>query len=200
MKRIISPILAFLAVFTLSYCGGNNTKEGNNNAADNNPDDTLTSYDSATVVTDAADTSSNYLSTFVVKAGSGGMMEVELGKLAQQNAQSQRVKNFGSMMVRDHSKANKELMTIAANKNIAIPSKLSQDHQKHVDEMKKLKGMDFDKHYMDLMKDDHEDDIELFEKAAKNLKDPDLKAFASKTLPILHTHLDSAKAIKDAID
>ena len=119
MKHLTSPILAFLAVFILSYCGGNNTKEGNSSVSDNNPDDTLTSYDSATVVTDATDTSSNYLSTFAVKAGSGGMMEVELGKLAQQNAQSQRVKNFGSMMIRDHSKANKELMTIAANKSIA---------------------------------------------------------------------------------
>jgi len=183
----------------VSACGSNGSKETNNTNADNNASDTLTSYDSATVVKDAADTSTNYPATFAVKAASGGMMEVELGTLAQQNAQNPRVKAFGAMMVKDHSKANKELMTIATSKTISIPGKVSEEHQNHIDEMKKLKGADFDKHYMDMMVNDHKEDIDLFETASKNIEDQDLKAFALKTLPILNMHLDSAKAINDDI-
>jgi putative membrane protein len=196
MKNITLSFTAFFAIFMIYSCS-NESKQAN--STDTTAGDTLTSYDSATTVTDATDTASNYPTTFTVKAGGGGMMEVQLGTMAQQNAQSPRVKSFGAMMVRDHTKANKELMALATSKNISIPSALPAKLQEHVDEMKKLKGADFDKHYMDMMTDDHKEDIDLFERAVKNLKDQELKAFASKTLPVLHMHLDSAKAIKDAI-
>jgi putative membrane protein len=199
MKKLILSLLTLAAILTASSCGNNRSKDESSDSAVNTTADSLSTYDSATMVTDATDTSSNYLTTFTLKAGSGGLMEVQLGNLAQKNAQNPRVKAFGAMMVKDHSKANKELMTIAANKSISIPSALSAEHQKHVDEMAKLKGTDFDKHYMDMMTKDHREDVDLFEKAAKNLNDADLKAFASKTLPVLNMHLDSAKAIKDAI-
>src|SRR5205807_92955 len=75
---------------------------------------------------------------FVLKAAGGGMMEVEAGKIAQQKAKNQRVKDFGSMMVTDHTKANDELKGIASSKNITIPSTLPPDEQKHVDELNKM--------------------------------------------------------------
>lgn len=138
-------------------------------------------------------------SDFMIKAASGGMMEVELGNIAQQNAGSARVKAFGAMMVRDHSKANDELKALATVKNIAIPSTLSEEHQKHVDEMKNMSGADFDKRYMEMMVDDHKEDIGLFEEASNEDKDADIKAFAAKTLPVLKVHADSAKAVNDAV-
>lgn len=103
------------------------------------------------------------------------------------------------MMVKDHTKANKKLMSLAESKNILIPSKIPDKIQAHIDEMKKFKGAEFDKHYMDMMTDDHKEDIDLFSKAAKSLPDTSLKTFAAKTLPILKMHLDSAKAIKSAL-
>ena len=132
---------------------------------------------------------------FMTKAASGGMMEVQLGQIAQQKAKDQRVKNFGAMMVRDHTKANDELKALAATKNIALPTALSDDHQKHVNDMEKMTGADFDKHYISMMVDDHKEDIGDFEKASGSAADADIKAFASKTLPVLRTHLDSANAI-----
>ena len=197
MKRQLSSLI-YVSFLAVAACG-NRGSNGENNAQNQTGADTLAAYDSATMVKDPTDTTSNYPTTFAVKAGAGGMLEVQLGTLAQQNAQNARVKEFGAMMVRDHSKANKELMTIAAGKNITIPSTLPEDHQKHLREMKKLKGAEFDEHYMDMMVDDHKEDIDLFTKGAKNLQDPELKAFASKTLPILNTHLDSAKAIRSAL-
>jgi putative membrane protein len=136
---------------------------------------------------------------FVTEAASGGMLEVELGNLAQQNAANPRVKEFGAMMVRDHSKANDELKQLAANKRFNVPASLKEKHQHHKDELSKKTGKDFDKAYMKMMVDDHQEDIDKFEKASKNSTDNDLKNFAAKTLPVLHTHLDSAKAINKGL-
>lgn len=138
-------------------------------------------------------------SDFAVKAADGGMLEVTLGKLAQEKAVNPRVKEFGAMMVRDHSKAGDELKGLAANKNIALPDSVGDDFQKHIRDMEKLSGKDFDKHYMDMMVDGHKDNIDMFEKAANGLSDPDLKTFASNTLPTLRAHQDSAKAVYEAI-
>ncbi|MBG9378139.1 DUF4142 domain-containing protein [Panacibacter sp. DH6] len=134
---------------------------------------------------------------FAVEAASGGMMEVELGKLAQEKAADQRVKDFGAMMVKDHSAANDKLKAIATAKNITLPAEMGDKHKKHVEDLAKKTGKDFDKAYMDMMVDDHEEDVKKFEDAAEKCKDADLKAFATETLPTLRTHLDAAKAIDD---
>jgi putative membrane protein len=135
-------------------------------------------------------------STFIVKAADGGMAEVELGQVAQQNAANDRVKSFGNMMVNDHSGANNELKQIASRKNFNLPSTMSDKHMEHKNDLSKKKGKDFDKAYIKMMVNDHEEDIKEFEKASTNAQDPDIKAFATKTLPTLRMHLDSAKAIR----
>ena len=132
---------------------------------------------------------------WAVEAANGGMTEVELGKLAQQKATSERVKNFGAMMVSDHGKAGDQLKAIAARKNITLPANLSDKSQKDLDNLNKKSGRDFDKAYIDMMIDDHKKDVDKFDKASKNLKDPDLKNFATQTLPVIQMHLDSIKAI-----
>jgi len=134
-------------------------------------------------------------SDFMVKAADGGMEEVQMGKLANEKATNQRVKNFGQMMVEDHSKAGDELKSLASQKNVTLPASMGDDHNKDMQDLNKKKGKDFDKSYMKMMVSDHEKDISEFEKAAKNATDADLKAWAEKTLPVLRKHLDSAKAI-----
>ncbi len=136
---------------------------------------------------------------FMKDAAYGGLMEVELGKYAQQHAINPRVKNFGTMMVKDHSKANDELKALAANKSISIPTALDEDHLDKVNKMKEKKGADFDKAYMDAMVDDHNKDTDKFKKHAENGNDADIKAFAAKTLPILLMHQDSAKNIRASL-
>lgn len=134
---------------------------------------------------------------FVKEAASGGMMEVELGKYAEENALNPRVKKFGSMMVKDHSKANDELKSVASKKGITLSGSMEDSHRDKTEDLKKEKGADFDKAYMKNMVDDHEKDIKEFQKEAENGKDDDVKTFATKTLPTLLVHLDSAKAIRD---
>jgi putative membrane protein len=138
-------------------------------------------------------------SKFAVEAASGGMTEVQLGELAQQKASSQRVKDFGAMMVRDHTKANDELKSLAGMKNITLPPAPGEDHMDHIKDLSKKSGKEFDRAYMKMMVDDHQEDIKAFEKSSNDANDADIKAFASKTLPTLRMHLDSAKAVNDAL-
>jgi putative membrane protein len=137
-------------------------------------------------------------SKFMNEAAMGGNAEVQFGKLAEQNASSQRVKNFGEMMVKDHSAANDDLKSVAKNKNVTLPTDLGK-HQHHYDDLSKKQGADFDKAYMKMMVDDHKEDIDAFEKAANTSTDPDVKNFATQKLPILRKHLDSAKAIEQSL-
>lgn len=132
---------------------------------------------------------------FVMDAAQGGMMEVQLGQLAQQNAQSQDVKNFGQRMVTDHTKANDELKALAQQKGITLPTEMKHKMKSEADKLGKMSGADFDRHYMKMMVKDHEKDVAEFRKATKKVKDPDLNAFAAKTLPVLEQHLQQAKEV-----
>lgn len=134
-------------------------------------------------------------SMFVMKAAVGGMLEVESGKAAQQNGMNDRVKGFGSMLIADHSKANSELMSLVSGRGITLPTALPADKQKHIDDMMKMQGKAFDKHFVSMMSTDHKKDIAEFEKQANSGDDAELKAFAAKTLPTLKMHLDSVQAL-----
>lgn len=136
-------------------------------------------------------------SEFVVAAANGGMMEIESGKVASEKAASAEVKAFGSKMVADHTKASGELKTLATAKGLSLPASLGEDEKKHLDEMAKLSGAEFDKHYMDMMVNDHDKTVSMFEDAARNAKDAEIKAFAEKTLPVLKEHQAAAKALHD---
>lgn len=138
-------------------------------------------------------------SEFMVKVADVGMTEVKLGQLAQDKAASQRVKDFGSMMIKDHTAAGDELKGLAGQKNVTLPAAIGDDHQKKYDDLSKKTGKDFDKAYIKAMVDGHQATVDDFEKASKNTKDADVKAWVDKTLPTLQMHLDSAKAIQKAL-
>lgn len=139
---------------------------------------------------------------FFKEAASGGMMEVQLGQLAKDKAQSQDVKDFGSRMVTDHGKANDELKQLAQQKKWTLPTKLEHKHKSMVGKMQKVSGSEFDKKYMTGMVMDHAKDVEDFRNATQKVKDPELKAWAEKTLPVLEQHHQLAKetAVKVGVD
>ena len=124
------------------------------------------------------------------------MLEVELGAKAAQMGTSPDVKTFGNHMVNDHSKADAELKDLASRKGVTLPTQLDSDHRKKIEDLTKLSGAKFDSEYAKDMVDDHEEDVSEFEKASKDLKDPDLRQWAAKTLPTLKSHLEMAKDVK----
>ena len=132
---------------------------------------------------------------FLMDAAMGGMMEVELGKLATTNGASDAVKQFGQRMVDDHSKANAELMSLATTRGITLPTELDEKHRAHVTKLTSLTGADFDREYSKMMLSDHKKDVSEFEKESMKGADADLKAFATNTLPTLREHLQMANAL-----
>jgi putative membrane protein len=136
---------------------------------------------------------------FVMDAATGGMAEVELGKLAQQNAQDDQVKQFGARMVQDHSKANDELKTIAANQGIELPQQLDKKNEQLKDRLARLQGPQFDRAYMAAMVRDHNADVAAFRREAQSGGDPAIKGFAAKTLPILGQHDRIAKDVDHSL-
>jgi putative membrane protein len=136
---------------------------------------------------------------FVKDAAIGGLFEVELGKIAEQNAQSQEVKQFGSRMVRDHSKVNDRLKSIAAKQGIELPQQLDRNHEQQRDRLSKLQGAAFDHAYMADMVKDHNADISAFRHEAQSGRDHALKEFATKTLHVLGRHDQLAKDIRRSL-
>ena len=132
---------------------------------------------------------------FAMEAAEGGIMEVELGRIAAQKATNPDVKSFGQKMVDDHGKANDELKSIASSKNITLPDETTvrTKHKAMIDRLEKLSGAAFDRAYMADMVRDHVKDVAAFEHQSKSGKDTELKAFASKTLPTLQEHLKLAR-------
>jgi putative membrane protein len=124
--------------------------------------------------------------SFMKEAAEGGMMEVEMGKMAQQKGKSADVKKIGSTMVADHTKANNEVMAIAKKKGVDLSKEKPKSHS--------MGDANFDKDYIDMMVKDHEKDLSAFQAEAKNGTDADVKAFASKTSAVIKKHLDMVKA------
>ena len=130
---------------------------------------------------------------FVTMAAEDGHAEVELGKIAQQNGGSSGVKQFGQRMIDDHTKAGKELESIATKLGMTPPKAPGSKHEADIKKFSKLTGEKFDREYAEHMVKDHEKAVALFEKQAKNGDAEELKAFASKTLPTLQEHLKMAR-------
>ena len=136
---------------------------------------------------------------FVTKAAQGGMEEVELGRMAQNQAASADVKRFGERMVTDHGKAGDDLKAAAQKSGMEIPAELSKKQQSDKARLAKLNGAAFDKEYMKMMVADHKEDVAEFEKEASSGTDANIKDFASKTLPTLKEHLQMAQQTEKSI-
>ncbi|MEA2239546.1 MAG: putative rane protein [Thermoanaerobaculia bacterium] len=203
MMRKTSTVLLCVTLTFLTFACKNET-------TDNSATETATSVSdtSATTTTMATDTSATAPTTtassslsssdteFVNKAAQGGMAEVNLGQLAASKGTSADVKAFGNRMVSDHGKANDELKQLAQTKGVTLPADIDQESKDMADKLGKASGKDFDKQYIAGMVDDHEKDVKEFEKASASAQDPDLKAWATKTLPTLKDHLKMAKDAK----
>lgn len=136
---------------------------------------------------------------FVTKAAEGGKAEVELGTLATQRASNEQVKQFGQRMIDDHSKANDELKSIVAGKAMSVPNAMDAKSRAVKTRLSKLTGAAFDRAYMEDMVKDHQEDIAEFQREADHGADPDIKAFAQKTLPTLQHHLQMAQDTLNAV-
>jgi len=136
---------------------------------------------------------------FVQEAAGSGLFEVQAAQLAATKASDPAVKSYANMLVEHHSAANNELTQLANTKGVELPAAPPRAMRSEIDNLGKKTGQEFDREFVRKVGiNAHQKDIKLFEKASKDLKDPQLKAFAAKTLPTLQQHLAQAQKLPQA--
>jgi putative membrane protein len=125
------------------------------------------------------------------------LAEIETGKLAQQQASEEQVKEYGEHMVKDHGQMLQEQEKMAKSKGMEMPKQPKKEHQAALKKLQNAKGEQFDAAYMSQMVKDHEKTLKLVEEAAQKSKDPELKAMAEKAAPQIEKHLQMAKQLSD---
>jgi putative membrane protein len=134
---------------------------------------------------------------FTVMANSSNMMELQASQMAAQKATNSAVKDFASMMVQHHTMATQEMKQLLSSKGAMIPdSAMLPMHRIRMEMLQNLQGADFDKAYMRIMVDAHEEDVDEFEDEVTDAADADIRAFASRMLPILTQHYARAKEVR----
>jgi putative membrane protein len=154
----------------------------------------------ATMNTPAASTLSKTDQQTLTALARANIAEIETGKLAVANGQSQQVKTFGQQMIDDHTKALNDLTQLAQAKGVTLPTEPDAKHKAMAARLAKLKGEPFDKLYLQQAGlNDHKQVLAKLKKTAAGAKDPDVKALAAKMQPTVehHLHMASEAAGKD---
>ena len=125
-----------------------------------------------------------------------GLANIELGKLAIHKGSDKKIKNFGTLLIKQHTKIGKRLHKTADEKKIPLPAAIDSATQKDITMLSSYSGKAFDKTFLNFMINNHETDIKFFEYASKHVVDKDLKKQAQKTLLILHRHQYALNGIK----
>lgn len=137
---------------------------------------------------------------FVTMANSSNTMELQLSQLALQKASSQSVKDFAKMMVDHHSMAGQEMKTMLSAKGATIPdSAMLSRHRMNMEMLQPMQGADFDKAYMRIMVDAHEEDVDEYEDETTDARDADIRTFATRMLPILRQHYAHSKEVRKQV-
>jgi putative membrane protein len=186
MKRTGLLAVAVAAAFTVA-CGGAGTDDRN-------------------VVGTSGEGVSNDVQRFVRDVGGANTAEIELGRLASEHATNARVKEYGQMMVREHTMAANELKAAVAPYRIEVPAQMDEKHRDLAEKLRGMHGIDFDREYMGAMVDGHEDVKDMLEPRADENPDRDnpsetaVNNWAKKTLPAVDHHLTMAREIRQQLD
>jgi putative membrane protein len=132
----------------------------------------------------------------MTQAAEGGMAEVQFAQLAAQNASSDAVKDYAQRMIDQHTQVNNQLMALASQKGVTLPTTIGSKYQSTYNQLSKLSGTKFDQAYMKTAGiKAHTQQAALFQREAQKGQDPDVKAFATQVLPAVQDHLQMAKSI-----
>lgn len=187
LKLQLLNAMVVSAMLCLGACNAKNDSDSKELAEDQNDK----KFDDSKIEDDAE---------FAVAAADDGMLEVQLGKLAQTNSTDSHVKTLGQMMAEDHSKVNDELKTLAAQMKITLPTVLGDKNQKKYNDLASKTGKDFDDAYCAFMVKDHKEDIDEFKREADKGSDMELKSWAAGKVSTLEHHLEMAKQTDEAVN
>jgi putative membrane protein len=163
MKKVGFAAAAMLAVFTVA-CGGRDEANNENREATVGTGGEVTN--NTATPADTRTSTVNDVQEWTQDVAVGNMAEIELGKLASERAMNAEVKRYGQMMVKDHTAAGNELKQVVGNQ-IQLSTELDEQHRELADKLRGMKGMEFDREYMNAMVDGHEEMKGLLEERAR---------------------------------
>jgi putative membrane protein len=137
---------------------------------------------------------------FIQNTAKANQDEIEVGKLAEQKSSNAQVKSYGQMLVNDHTKALKELETLASKKNVSVTPYQGATARAEYSQLQGMNGAMFDRTFISQMVTDHEKTIAAFEQELKSTQDPDLRNYINTTLPVLRNHLTRAQELNRNLD
>ncbi len=132
---------------------------------------------------------------FLMTLAKDNAAEIDLGRLVQDKGQSGDVKSFAKQMVDDHGKAGDELKDLASKKGVTVSDAPKPEAKTLHSRLDRLSGDAVDKAYIQAMVKDHKEAVALLKQEAKTGQDPDVRAFAEKTLPTIEHHLEQAQQL-----
>jgi putative membrane protein len=132
---------------------------------------------------------------FMMRAAMMDMAEIQTGRLAVSQGASESVRQFGQRMIDDHTRTSQQLMQMASAASFTPPQTLDAKHQAAAAKLARLTGAEFDRAYMKQMVKDHQEAVSLYQRQSTRGTMPDLRAFASATLPALQEHLTMARSM-----
>ncbi|MDB5124638.1 MAG: hypothetical protein JWP94_2767 [Mucilaginibacter sp.] len=208
MKTTIKNYLfaaPLMVLLWLAACNGN--RKNSSEVADSANQKFIAKADSANKVQEHKDDSAlrankdvmKDASKFLVKWYESGMYELQLSQLAATNALDADVKNLAVTFVNDHKAINTKIESIASNNNFVLPTSVNADHQRDLRDITKLTGADFDKKYVNTIISAHDESVDSYKNAYKNLAAGDTKTFAGQALPAIEDHLTMAKKVAGRI-
>ena len=137
---------------------------------------------------------------FWMEAAQAGRAEVIFSDLALQRSPNKKVKKLAQMSIKDHSKINEELKTLASRKNVTLPMDINAKQKASLGRLTELSDDAFDREFLKTMVKNHEAAVILFQKQADIGTDAELRTFAANTLPRLKAHLEMAKNLSDKLN
>lgn len=123
----------------------------------------------------------------------GNRMEIAAGHLAGTRGATPAVRQFAANLVKDHSTADTELVTLAAKLNVVLPA--ASAPQYGLEELGQLTGRAFDKAFVMMMVEDHDKALALVRGAQPRVKNGSLSAYLGKVLTVLEKHRATAMAL-----
>jgi putative membrane protein len=136
---------------------------------------------------------------FILMISACGLSEVDAANLAQRQTRNEDLRRLARTLADDHTKANEQLNRLADRKRFPVAQMADQAHQQALTRMAALSGENFDRRFVGAIVRDHERAVNLLEWASKSARDPDVKAWAEKTLPTVREHLKAARDLEDKV-
>ena len=192
LALLLTLALALVVGCSKNQAGNSNSSSGSNPSADN----TATTDNSAAGQSSTSAKLSDNEKQLLQKVAEADKAEIEMGQLAQSNASSDKVKQFGQKLVDDHTQNNQQLQQIAQQKGVQLEAEEKPDEQAAKAKFEKMKGAQFDKAFLQHERDDHAKLLKELQQQQDQVQDPDVKSFISQTITAVQQHLQEAQGSK----